>query len=101
MNLLLKLNEEAEKNAPFAFAAGAACAVGKILKHRRNGNEYRPTRCLFVISALCLCLPVKWVAFFSFLVLCSLLSFCCLILKYVDYLLKKVFFIFRLWFWYW
>jgi hypothetical protein len=81
------------KSGSFGFAEGSACvsgkakcatcavaeiqffcAVGKKLKHRRVGNECRFTRCPFVVSFLCLCSPVKMVYFFSFLVVCSLLS---------------------------
>jgi hypothetical protein len=42
-------------------------AVGKKLKHRRVGNEWQLTRCLNVVSFLCLCSPVKIVYFFLFI----------------------------------
>lgn len=47
---------------------------GKKIKHRSVGNECRLTRCLFVISFLVLCLPVKMVYFSQFLVACLMLS---------------------------
>lgn len=54
------------------------CAVGKKIKHRRVGKEYRLTRCPFILSFLCPCSSVKMVYFFCLYQSCR----CCCVVQY-------------------